>query len=74
MSDLNGAMGGGNSNQNQTNNDLGVRKADSAKIQSLFDDSENYHPGMNPYGMGGGFGISQNPLLGGGMGIGPQIP
>ena len=45
------------------NPDLGIRKADSTKIQSLIggedDDTSYYGPGMNHYGMGMG-----NPMMG----------
>ena len=62
--DLNApAMGGGMGNQNQVNQDLGIRKADSAKITSLIggdDDSYYAGPGMNPYGMG----MGHNPMMG----------
>lgn len=52
--------------------DLGIRKADSTKIQSLIggDDDGDYY--QNPYGM-----MGQNPMMGMGMGmggLGPQIP
>lgn len=64
-SDLNGPMGG-MGNQNQVDPSLGVRKADSNKIQSLIggDDDEGDYSGMNPYAMRGmGMGM-HHPMMG----------